>query len=120
MAFNHRRSHRHRQSWAAVDADVGPWSRRRQQQRRLQSPVPDRWAAQYSIGIEVFVLERILSILPMVCAAAAQTTKLPPRPEDGGLAKIRAAREEPAKVVELTLEMVRDFPDSNGASQAGS
>ena len=61
-----------------------------------------------------------LKLLLFACTLAAQTTKLPPRPEDGVLAKIRAVREDPAKTVELILEMVRDFPDSNGASQAGS
>jgi hypothetical protein len=65
-------------------------------------------------------LKRFFTLLSMVCVMAAQTSKLPPRPEDALLAKIRAAREDSAKTVELVVEMVHEFPDSNGATQAGS
>ena len=65
-------------------------------------------------------MKRFFTLLSMVCVMAAQTAKLPPRPEDALLVQIRAAREDPTKAVELVVRLVREFPDSNGASQAGS
>src|SRR5262249_19058143 len=106
MAHNHGRHGGNRQPGVAIDPDAGAGTGRRKQQRRVQPAVPDWRPAQYSVSFEVLVLKRFFTLLSMVCVMAAQTSKLPPRPEDALLAKIRAAREEPAKTVELVVELV--------------
>jgi tetratricopeptide (TPR) repeat protein len=55
----------------------------------------------------------------LACLAWAQTPARPPRPEDAIVAKLRAAREDPTRSIELIVELIQQFPDSQSADSGG-